>query len=142
MEYVVFGWLGALILFIIIEIATVNLATIWFAAGSLVALIFNLCKAHIAVQIVVFFVVSLLMLIFARPYLEKAIKKDNIKTNVDSIVGSTAKITETVNNLEGIGTAVVNGLEWTARAEDDSRIIEAGEIVEIVAVSGVKLIVK
>lgn len=142
MEYVVFGWLGALIIFIIIEIATVNLATIWFAAGSLAALILNLCKAPFAAQAVVFFVVSLAMLIFARPYLEKLIKRGEIKTNVDSLVGKTAKVTETINNSEGEGTAVINGQEWTARAEDDARIIKEGEMVEVVSISGVKLIVK
>lgn len=142
MEYVIFGWLGALILFIAVEIATVSLTTIWFAAGSLIALILNLCKAPLAVQVAAFFVVSLLALIFARPYFEKLIKRGEVKTNVDSLVGMQAKVTETINNGEGTGAAVVNGQEWTARAEEGTKIIEQGEMVEIVSISGVKLIVK
>lgn len=45
MEYVIYGWLGALILFLVIEIATTSLTTIWFAGGTVVAIILNLCKA-------------------------------------------------------------------------------------------------
>ena len=142
MEYVIFGWLGALILFIAVEIATVSLTTIWFAAGSFIALVLNLCKTPLAVQVAAFFVVSLLALIFARPYFEKLIKRGEVKTNVDSLVGMQAKVTETINNCEGTGAAVVNGQEWTARNIVPGEVIEAGEIVEIVEISGVKLIVK
>lgn len=142
MEYVIFGWLGALILFIAVEIATVSLTTIWFAAGSFIALVLNLCKTPLAVQVAAFFVVSLLALIFARPYFEKLIKRGEVKTNVDSLVGMQAKVTETINNGEGTGAAVVNGQEWTARAEEGTKIFEQGEMVEIVCISGVKLIVK
>lgn len=142
MEYVIFGWLGALILFIAVEIATVSLTTIWFAAGSFIALVLNLCKTPLAVQVAAFFVVSLLALIFARPYFEKLIKRGEVKTNVDSLVGMQAKVTETINNCEGTGAAVVNGQEWTARAEEGTKIFEQGEMVEIVCISGVKLIVK
>ena len=142
MEYVIFGWLGALILFIAVEIATVSLTTIWFAAGSFIALVLNLCKTPLAVQVAAFFVVSLLALIFARPYFEKLIKRGEVKTNVDSLVGMQAKVTETINNCEGTGAAVVNGQEWTARAEKGTKIFEQGEMVEIVCISGVKLIVK
>ena len=90
MEYVIFGWLGAFILFIAVEIATVSLTTIWFAAGSFIALVLNLCKTPLAVQVAAFFVVSLLALIFARPYFEKLIKRGEVKTNVDSLVGMQA----------------------------------------------------
>lgn len=54
MEYVIYGWLGALILFLVIEIATTSLTTIWFAGGTVVALILNLCKAPFAAQAVSF----------------------------------------------------------------------------------------
>ena len=52
MEYIIYGWLGALILFLVIEIATTSLTTIWFAGGTVVALILNLCKAPFAAQAV------------------------------------------------------------------------------------------
>lgn len=94
MEYVIYGWLGALILFLVIEIATTSLTTIWFAGGTVVALILNLCKAPFAAQAVSFFVISLALLILARPVLDKAMKKNHVKTNIDSLIGEKAKVTE------------------------------------------------
>lgn len=142
MNYMIFGWLGALILFIIIEIATVNLATIWFAGGALIALILSLFDAPMVAQIVAFFVVSSALLTFARPFFERILNRDKIKTNVESLIGMNARVTEVINNIEGIGTAVINGQEWTARAADDETVIPIGEIVTIVDIKGVKLIVK
>lgn len=43
-------WSVLLILFIIAEAITVQLVSIWFAIGSLVALIANFCGANILVQ--------------------------------------------------------------------------------------------
>jgi len=140
MEYIIYGWLGALILFLVIEIATTSLTTIWFAGGTVVALILNLCKAPFAAQAVSFFVISLALL--ARPVLDKAMKKNHVKTNIDSLIGEKAKVTEKINNIDETGAVFINGLTWTARSKDSNKIIEPGEVVEIKAVSGVKLIVQ
>ena len=51
-------------------------------------------------------------------------------------------MTECENNINQTGKAVVNGLDWTVRADDDREIINQGELVEIVRVCGVKLIVR
>ena len=142
MQYVVFGWLAAIIIFLIIEIATINLTTIWFVGGALVALILNLLHAPVLAQGLTFFVVSVLLLIFVRPVLDRAIKKDNIKTNIDGVIGRTVKITETVNNLEETGAVMCEGKEWTARTEDNGVILEKDGTATVVAVSGVKLIIR
>ena len=136
------GWLVAFVLFIGIEVNTMALTTIWFAGGSVVALILNLCKAPFAAQAISFFVISLALLILARPVLDKAMKKNQVKTNIDSLIGEKAKVTEKINNIDETGTIFINGLTWTARSEDSDKIIEPGEVVEIKAVSGVKLIVQ
>ena len=142
MEYVMWMWLAAVLVLIAIELLTTSLTTIWFAGGALVGFLLNICGAPLWAQIAAFIVVSLLLLIFTRPVLTKAIKKSGIRTNVDSLVGTMAKVTEQINNREGTGTAIVNGQEWTARSIDDAVTIESGETVEIVEISGVKIIVK
>jgi membrane protein implicated in regulation of membrane protease activity len=142
MEYLVWGWLGALILFIVIEIATTSLTTIWFAGGALAAFLANVLNGPLWLQIVLFIVVSLLLLIFTRPIMLKALKSNELKTNVDSLIGKQAKVIENISNIDDTGAAVVNGQEWTARNIVPGEVIEAGEIVEIVEISGVKLIVK
>ena len=50
MEYMNFVWLGLLILFLIIEIATVGLVTIWMAGGALAALILELMGLNICIR--------------------------------------------------------------------------------------------
>lgn len=95
-----------------------------------------------AAQAVSFFVISLALLILARPVLDKAMKKNQVKTNIDSLIGEKAKVTEIINNIDETGAVFINGLTWTARSEDSNKIIEPGEVVEIKAVSGVKLIVQ
>ncbi len=142
MDTIVWVWLGLLVAFIIFELVTTSLTTIWFAGGALVAFIMAMFKAPMWSQILAFFVVSVVLLIFTRPVLTKVMKIGDAKTNVDSLVGQKARVIVGINNNESIGYAVIGGQEWTARAENDDDIIPENTIVEVVGVSGVKLIVR
>ncbi|MGN0375407.1 MAG: NfeD family protein [Butyrivibrio sp.] len=135
-------WLGLVVVFIIFEVCTTSLTTIWFAGGAMLSFILALLKAPLWTQITAFVVVSVLLLIFTRPLVEKVLKVGTSKTNIDSLIGQKAKVLVEINNDKDMGFAVVNGQEWTARAEDGSEIIPEDALVEIVAISGVKLIVK
>ena len=135
----VYVWLG---LFLVIEIATVGLTTIWMAGGALGALILDLAGLNLWWQIGAFLVVSFTMLVFTRPFVVKYINSHHEKTNYEGIIGKVVRITEKVDNLQQTGTAVVNGLEWTTRAERDDVILDPGDLAKVVNISGVKLIVK
>lgn len=134
------GWLAAFVVFIGIEIGTMALTTIWFAGGALAAFLVTFTGAGIELQLAVFFIVSLALLIFTRPFALKFINKDAVKTNVESLVGRTARVTSRIDNDLATGTAVVNGQEWTARSADGTPIAE-GTMVEIKEIKGVKLMV-
>ena len=138
----VYVWLGLLILFLVIEIATVGLTTIWMAGGALGALILDLAGLNLWWQIGAFLVDSFTMLVFTRPFVVKYINSHHEKTNYEGIIGKVVRITEKVDNLQQTGTAVVNGLEWTTRAERDDVILDPGDLAKVVNISGVKLIVK
>lgn len=86
MEYAVY-WLIALVVLLVIEAATLGLATIWFAGGALIALIAAMCGAGFVIQMVCFLVVSLILLIFTRPVAVRFLNKDTLKTNVDRVIG-------------------------------------------------------
>ena len=135
-------WLAVLIVLLVIEIATLGLTTIWFAGGALVACIAALLHASIWVQIVLFLVVSVLLLLFTRPVAVRYMNKNRTKTNVDSMAGKEAVVTEDIDNLKAQGVVQVNGLEWTARAENNQDVIPKGSVVEVTRVDGVKLIVR
>ena len=139
--YIMF-WLIAMIVFIVGEMITVGLTCIWSAAGALVALIIAAFGGGIVFQIVAFLLVSGILLWMTRPWAKRFINSKVQKTNVDSVVGARARITERVSNLDQMGRAVVLGQDWSVRTEDDKEIIEPGTLIEVVRVSGVKLIVK
>ncbi len=136
------AWLVILAVLLVIEIATLGLTTIWFATGALVAFLMSLAQVNIYLEIVVFLVVSILMLIFTRPIAVKYFNSKRIKTNYESVIGSVAKVTQTINNFNATGVVVVAGVEWTARAANDNYIINSGSRVIVKEVSGVKLIVE
>ncbi len=135
-------WVALIILFAVIEIATVGLTSIWFAGGALVALLCYALGLGVAWQIVVFFAVSLVLLFFTRPWAMKYLKPHLIKTNYEEAVDKNVCITETVDNLKGTGTAVLNGQEWTARAYEDGKVFEPGMIVKVKEIRGVTLYVE
>lgn len=135
-------WLIAFIILVGIEITTMALTTIWFAGGALLAFILSLVGASVNVQLVAFVIVSFVLLFFTRPLAAKYLNDRTVKTNVESLVGKTARITAEVNNLSSTGAAVVNGQEWTARALRDDDIYSEGTQVVIREIRGVKLIVE
>lgn len=134
-------WLAAFVVLLIVEAMTLGLVTIWFACGALASFIVSLITDSIAIQIVVFIVVSLLMLICIRNIAVSKFNKKRLKTNVEGVVGKEAKVTETIDNFNGTGTVMLDGQEWTARSLNDNSVIEVGTRVLVREVKGVKLIV-
>ena len=86
--------------------------------------------------------VSLLLLYFTRPVAVKYFNKDRVRTNVESLVGRQGIVISEIDNLQGIGQITVGGQEWSARSVDDGTAIPVGAVVDIMAISGVKLIVR
>lgn len=136
-------WLGLLAAFVVIEAATVQLLTVWFAVGSLAALITYLFTDNIAVQIAVFVIVSAVALVVTRPLVRKMTAAKKQPTNADRFVGCEGIVTDAVNNTEASGLVRVKGSLWTARTEsDDCLPIPIGSKVRVKRIEGVKLIVE
>ena len=142
MEMESVGWLLLLVVLIVIELATMGLTTIWFAGGAVVGFVASILGANIWVQAVLFFAVSIPLLIFTRPFAARYINRDHVKTNVDSLIGRKAVVTQEIDNLMEHGEVRLEGKDWMARAADGGKKIAAGTVVEVVRITGVKLIVK
>lgn len=134
-------WLIAFVVFVGIEIATMALTTIWFAGGAFAAFLISLTGLGVEVQLAVFLIVSFILLFLTRPFAAKYINSRTIRTNADSLIGLKARVTESIDNELGQGTAVVNGQEWTARALNPEEKIPQGTMVRIEKIQGVKLLV-
>ena len=135
-------WLIVFVACIVIEIITMGLTTIWFAGGSLIAAFVAALGAPLWLQAILFFAVSLVLLIFTRPVAVKYFNKDRIKTNAESLVGKQAIVISEINNLQGIGQVTVGGQEWSARSVNDSQTMPVGSVGIIRAINGVKLMVE
>jgi membrane protein implicated in regulation of membrane protease activity len=135
-------WLIALAVFLVIEIITLGLTTIWFAGGALIAFLLSLVADNLILELAVFLVVSFVLLIFTRPIAQKFFNLQRVKTNYESLIGKTGKVIGKIDNFNNSGQVTVNGQEWTARALNSQDIIEPGKHIVIREVSGVKLIVE
>ena len=135
-------WLIVFIVMLIIEAATTALATVWFAAGALVAMIMDLCGAPHNLQIIVMAAVSVvtfvICMIWIRPKLESLRRAKIQRTNADRLIGMEGVVIVPVNPVEGKGQVKVEGQVWSAKSE---RSITEGTKVKIRAIEGVKLIV-
>lgn len=135
-------WLILFVILLVIEILTMGLTTIWFAGGALVAFILAFVGFGLPVQIIVFLLVSIGLLVLTRPIAMKFFNQERQKTNAESLIGQRAIVLERIDTLHGTGRAEVNGMEWSAKTDDSDETIDAGEVVVIEGIQGVKLIVR
>lgn len=134
-------WLIVIIACLVIEAITLDLVSIWFAVGGMAAFIAANFDIGVIPQFAVFAIISACSLAGVRPFCKKWLRVRIQATNSDRIIGKPGVVVETIDNLKETGAVKINGLVWTARSLDSNRI-DAGNIVEIVSIEGVKVIVK
>ena len=135
-------WLIIFVSFLVIEAMTAGLTSIWFAGGALAAAVAAYLGGNIFLQLGLFIGISVVLLLFTRPLAIKSMKSHKEETNVNSLIGKSAVVTQGIDNLAQTGQVRINDVEWLARTEEDSVKIPAEKIVKIIKVEGVKLIVK
>lgn len=139
MSYI--GWLIVFVVFAALELISLGLTCIWFAIGALAACVTSLFTDNWVIQAVIFVIVTILVLVFLRPIAIKHINNKAEKTNVDSVIGKTAKVLISIDNVNATGMVMLDGMEWTARSADEN-IIEKDALVRVTSVEGVKVIVE
>lgn len=125
---------------VIAELASMQLVSIWFAAGALASFITALCDFGMGMQMFVFVVVSVILLTVTRPLLKKFRVGKVQPTNMDIDIGKTAVVIENINNEIDTGRARLNGVDWKAVSLDGS-VIPEGSIVKINDIKGTRLYV-
>ncbi len=135
-------WLIITVVLSLIEIFTMGLVTIWFAAGAVVALIMSLIGAPLWLQATLFLVVSIAVLVLVRPIATSHFNNRLKKTNIDAVIGRKLIAKTDIDNLHGMGKVDMDGSTWIAASSMDNVIIHQGEEVRVVEVQGVKLIVE
>ena len=134
-------WLALAVVFGIAEGATFNFVAIWFAIGAVSAIIPASLHMPVLLQLAVFILVSLITLIFTRPFAQKFIKTKRVHTNADSLIGRVGVVIVEIDADGDCGRVSVGGLDWAALS-DDGEPIGLAEKVLIKRIEGVKLIVE
>lgn len=132
-------WLAVIIVTAAVEIATVGLTSIWVTGGALAALIVCLLGGHPALQVVVFFVVTFLLLYYTRPWAKKYLESKKVATNYEECIGKEVRVVEAVDNRLGTGKVIYNGMEWMARALEDDVTFAVEEQAQVAEIRGVKM---
>lgn len=123
---------------VLLEMFSMQLISIWFAAGAFAAFIVSFFQPF-GVQIAVFIAVTGIMLIATRPLVKK-LHKPAVPTNHELDLGENAVVIEDINPAEGTGRVRLKGVDWSA-VSADGRNFKTGETVTVLKVSGACLTV-
>lgn len=140
-EIMIYVWLAVIVISLIAEASTATLVAIWFIPAALLSAVLSKVGVPPYLQLATFLVVSILLIAFARKIFSKALRTKPVPTNADALIGETAVVFEEINNLESRGLVKVKGQVWSAKSLDTESIDKDAK-VEIVAIEGVKLVVK
>jgi len=134
-------WVGAALLFIVIEIVSLGLVLIMFAGGAIAAAAANVLGAPLWLQIVVFAVASVLLLVALRPWLLRRLKgrMPLVEMNAAAQVGRLAVVVADVGSLGG--RVKLSGEVWSARAARDDVVFPVGAEVRVVRIDGATAVV-
>lgn len=135
-------WVTIFLITLIAEISTEALVSIWFTIGA----IFAAALTYVPGmpwwgEIIVFAVISLLSFLIIKPLINKKLQRIKSNTNVDSLLGKKGMVVKKITNLDK-GEVKINSVIWNAIKRDSEEDIEKGEVVEIVAIQGNKLLVR
>ena len=131
-------WFISFLLFLFIELITVNLVTIWFAIGAIAALITSFFTDSYAIQVIVFIGVSIVTLIITKPIIKKFKLFKITPTNSDMVIGKSGIVTKKIESNK-YGEIKIFGNTWTATSKKE---IDVGVKVKVLSIEGVKLIVE
>lgn len=141
-NYMVFLWAGIIFAALIVEGMTAELVALWFIPAAIVCLPLAILDVPIWIQAIVFLVLVVFCLVFARAALKNRLQnKPPERTNADALLGRTAVVTEDIDNETEQGAVRVSGLVWSARAVEDGMKFAVGDAVIVYRIDGVKLIV-
>ena len=130
-----FLWLIIFIVLIITELLTINLVTIWFAFGALLALVVEVSFSNIVLDTITFVITSFLLIILTKPIIGRLKVKKVEATNLDMVINKIGIVTEDIKQ-DKIGEVKVLGKRWSAYSNTE---LKKDEKVKILSIDGVKL---
>lgn len=132
-------WIAVGVIFLVVEMLTTALVSIWFVPAAILTCIVSLFVDSLILQISTFVILSAVFMIICRKIYNKHIKKavDEVDQN-EKLLGKTATVTEDTNGITG--RILVGDVYWKAVSENGD-IIPKGETVKIKSVNGTSLVI-
>lgn len=128
-------WGILFVILVVLELCTMQLISVWFAAGALAAFIGAAVELNPLGQCILFVAVSFALLLLSLPLLKKfRASNPNTKT-VDPDVGKDATVTEEIDNGSSTGRVKIGDSNWRARSAQDA-VIPIGTIVTVTKIDG------
>ena len=133
-------WLILTIIFSVIEFMGPALVSVWFAFAAAITIFVSLAFDNLKVEITFFTIISILAIIFIRPFAKKILskKKDNFDAEIIDTSIVIKKVVDT-NKKEKVYDVSYKGSIWTALSNE---IFEVGDIPIISSFKGNKIIIK
>jgi membrane protein implicated in regulation of membrane protease activity len=130
------AWLVLILLFLVIEMLTLDFTFLMLSIGGLAGLGSDLLGAPIWLQVIIAAVVAALLVLFLRPPLLRRLRRgeDPTPSNVAALIGLTGRVVSTVSDHSG-QVKLANGDLWTARSLD-TRDLEPGTVVLVGRIDG------
>lgn len=132
-------WLIIGIVLVIAEVLSGAFVLVMLGAAALVAAGLAALGLGLPVSVIGFVVVAGGGITLARPALVRRMHTEHHKTNVEALVGKRATVVATVDAQAGQVT--IEGALWSARAYDETEVLEAGRSVTIMSISGATALV-
>lgn len=129
-----YTWLSIVVALAILEIATVNLVSIWFVVSGIIAMITSLFTDNILIQASIFIIFGIIFMLLTKKIIKKIIP-DKEKTNLDRIIGMTGIVISKITKNKP-GEVKVDGKIWTAIS---NTTINENEPVKILEINSTKL---
>ncbi len=130
-------WLAVGIVFLVIELLTTALVSIWFVPAAIITCLLTFVIDNLLWQAAIFIVLSAIFMAVCRKIYNKHIKKpvDEINQN-EKLIGKTALVTEDTNAISG--RILVGDVYWRATTVSNETI-QKGETVVIKGIDGTTL---
>ncbi|MBW9108706.1 NfeD family protein [Microbacterium ureisolvens] len=141
------GWLVLILVFLVIEMLTLDFTFLMLSIGGLAGLVTDLLGAPIWLQVIIAAGVAAALVLLLRPPLLRRLRRgeDPTPSNVDALIGLGGTVVSSVG-AHGGQVKLANGDIWTARAESrdgaESRVLEPGTRVRVSRIEGATAVVR
>jgi membrane protein implicated in regulation of membrane protease activity len=135
------GWLVLILVFLVIEMLTLDFTFLMLSIGGLAGLMTDLLGAPIWLQVIIAAAVAAILVLVLRPPLLRRLRRgeDPTPSNVDALIGLRGTVVSSVGAHAG-QVKLANGDIWTARTESGD--LDPGTPVRVSRIDGATAVVR